>query len=213
MLRKRSYFQKIKDFLTFPVRALFMPEKDIFGLSSWETERFDYAASEVLGYCLDVGCGHNRFIREFLNNRGKGIDIYSYEGLTEDNVVKDINYFPFPDATFNSVTFIASLNHISEYMRLTEVKEAYRCLQKNGNIIVTMGTPLLETSAHKLLGIYDKLFGYHDAYHSHGVEEEKIYYLTDKEISAILTAAGFKNIRKKYFLTQWGLNYMLIGYK
>jgi len=45
------------------------------------------------------------------------------------------------------------------------------------------------------------------------MDEEEDYYLTDREIINRLQLAGFTSIRKKYFITQWGLNHMFVGWK
>jgi hypothetical protein len=55
--RNRDLKQKIADFATFPLRAISLFESDCWGLSSLLSERFDYVADEVIGYCLDIGCG------------------------------------------------------------------------------------------------------------------------------------------------------------
>ncbi len=69
--------QKLKDFVSFPVRAVTLFHDDRWGLSSLATERFDYVRREVQGYCLDVGCGrHNRFVTEHLGGNGVGIDVF-----------------------------------------------------------------------------------------------------------------------------------------
>jgi len=40
-------------------------------MSSLQSERFDYVSKEVIGYCLDVGCGrYNRFVKEYHNANG-----------------------------------------------------------------------------------------------------------------------------------------------
>ena len=138
MTRNRS--QLFKDTITFPLRAVTLFHDDKWGLSALSTERFDYVARQVRGYCLDVGCGrHNRFIREFVNGNGRGIDVFAYEGLSRDHLVEDITRFPFPDGIFDSVTFIANLNHIPKSYRDIELGEAYRCIKAGGNVIVTMG--------------------------------------------------------------------------
>src|SRR3989344_2419293 len=69
-MHKRSSWQKVKDTLTFPVRAFTLFEKDRWTLSSLATERFDYVAREVRGKCLDIGCGkHNCLsLRSFFRN-------------------------------------------------------------------------------------------------------------------------------------------------
>ena len=194
-----------------------MPFKgaDKWGLASRESERFDYVAREVVGYCLDVGCGkNNRFVSEYLDGHGRGIDVYPYEGLTEENLVEDITRFPFDDASFDSVVFIASINHIPEPMRDVELSEAYRCLRSQGNVIITMGNPLAELLVHKIVWLHGKLFGEgYDMDSERGMYEEEAYYLKDTEIVERMARAKFRNITKKYFLTQWGLNHLFVGWK
>jgi len=215
-MKQRNKIQKLKDFITFPVRAPILIEKDRWGLSSLASERFDYVVREVRGFCLDVGCGrHNRFINDFLSGNGKGMDVFLYEGLSEENIVKDITHFPFPDASFDSVTFIANINHIPKSKRDAELREAYRCLKPGGNIIVTMGNFLAELLIHTLVWLYNKIFKINIDVDSDrgGMTEGEEYYLNDSEIVERLKKAGFKNIKKKYFLTQWGLNHLFVGWK
>jgi len=129
----RSTLQKLIDCIAFPIRAVTLFERDRFGLSSLATERFDYVAREIKGYCLDVGCGrHNRFVSEFLEGNGRGIDVFAYEGLSGEQIVEDMSHFPFEDASFDSVTFIANVNHIPRSLRGTEMSEAHRCLKPGG---------------------------------------------------------------------------------
>lgn len=213
--RRRRFSQKWLDFFTFLLRAPVLIEKDRWGLTSLASERYYYAGAEVRGYCLDVGCGrHNRFINEFLGGVGKGIDVYPYAGLTEENLVEDISHFPFAEESFDSVTFIANINHVPEALRDMELAEAYRCLKPGGNIIITMGNPAAEIVAHKLVWLYDKFLGTHlDVDSERGMDEEEEYFLTDGEIKLRLRRAGFTGIVKKYFVTQWFLNHLFVGWK
>ena len=212
---RRNKIQKFKDFITFPLRALTLIENDRWGLSDLSSERFDYVSKEVHGYCLDVGCGkRNRFVSEYLNGKGKGIDVFLYEGLDEENIVGDITRFPFEDSFFESVTLIASINHIPVHLRDTELGEAYRCLKLGGNIIVTMGNPLAEILVHKIVQLHDELFGTdYDMDSKRGMKEGEAYFLKDSEIIARLLRTGFKNITKKFFITQWGFNHLFVGWK
>jgi SAM-dependent methyltransferase len=212
---KRSIFRKIVDFILFPIRAIGIIEKDRWGLSSLTSERFFYVSQQVQGYCLDIGCGkHNRFITEFLGGNGKGIDVYKYEGLTPEHIVDDMSHLPFNDISFDSVTFIANINHVPQAMRDIELAEAFRCLKKGGNIIVTMGNPIAEICTHKLAWLYDRLLGTKlDIDSERGMHEGEQYYLLDREIKERLTKAGFVNIKKKYFVTQWFLNHLFVAWK
>jgi SAM-dependent methyltransferase len=212
---RRSIIRKIIDFLTFPARSVTLFYDDKLGLSSLSTERFDYIANEVKGYCLDVGCGrHNRFVREFLHGNGRGIDVFPYEGLTEEEIVEDITHFPFPDSTFDTVTFIANINHVPKQDRDIELKEAYRVLRQKGRIVVSMGNPFAEVLVHKLVRIYDKLLKTtYDVDSERGMGEGEEYYLTDHEIVERLIRAGFRRVQKKHFITQWRLNHLIVAWK
>jgi len=212
---RRNNLQKAVDFITFPVRALTLFHQDRWRLSSLASERFDYVAKEVVGCCLDVGCGyHNRFVKEFLSGNGRGIDVFQYEGLSKENIVADITHFPFPDAYFHSVTFIANLNHVPQSDRDAELSEAHRCLKPGGNIIVTMGNPVAELAVHRLVAFYDYYLGAKvDMDTERGMDEGEAYYLTDSEIVERLKRAGFENLKKRHFLTQWGLNHLWVGWK
>lgn len=211
----RSLTQKLKDFATFPLRAFVLVESDKWGLSSLPTERFECVSRYVQGYCLDVGCvKYNRFVKEFLNGNGVGIDVYKYDGLTDENIVGDLSSFPFEDVAFDTVTFIANLNHVPEPLRDTELSEAYRMLKPGGNIVATMGNPVAMVLTHKVVEFYDQKLGTsYDVDSERGMEEDEAYYLKDMEIIERLARAGFVNISKRYLVTQWNLNHLFVGWK
>ena len=213
--RARSAWQSAKDCLTIPLRALTLFENDRWGLSSLASDRFYYVAREVRGYCLDVGCGRrNRFVTEFLHGHGKGIDVYPYNGLSAEQVLEDLTQFPFPTGMFDSVTLIANLNHIPASQRDQELAEAFRCLKPGGNLIITMGHPVVEIIGHKLVHWYDRLLGTrHDVDGERGMHHEESYYVREAEIRRRLTRAGFTRIAKKRFVTQWGLNALYVGWR
>lgn len=212
---RRSKTKKVVDTITFPFRAFVANESDIWGLSSLRTERFDYVAKQACGYTLDIGCGrNNRFIKEFLDNNGIGIDVFKYSGLTDENIVEDMTKLPFENNIFDTVTFIANINHVPKRDRLQELNEAYRILKSGGNIIITMGVPWAEILTHKVVWLSDRFFKTNiDVDNERGMDEDEEYFLRPKEIFNLLQSSGFKNITTKSFGTQWFLNKMYIGWK
>src|SRR5262245_6681125 len=183
---QRSRFQKVLDCFFFPFRALTLFHRSGFGLTSLADERFDFVASEIRGRTLDIGCGrHNRFVAHFLRGRGRGIDLFRYEGLTDENLVSDLTSLPFPNASFDTVTFIANLNHCPEPDRDKELAESFRVLRPGGRIIVTMGHPLAEITVHKVVWLYDRLLRTRvDMDTERGMEKDEAFYLTEGEIRA-----------------------------
>lgn len=214
-MKERSKIQKFKDFITLPLRAVTLFEANKWGLASIQSERFEYAAKEVLGRCLDVGCGkYNLFVGKYLDGNGVGVDVFPYEGLAQENIMENPEKFPFSDGSFDSVTFVASLNHVPREIRDKELAEARRCLRAGGNIVVTMPCAFAGILVHKIVAAYDSLFGTnYDVDTVRGMHKDEDYYLPDQEIVERLQRAGFKNISKKYFWTQWGMNHLFLGWK
>jgi len=211
----RTNGQKTKDFLTLPLRAFTLFEVNKWGLTSMKDERFEYAASEVRGRCLDIGCGRgNSFITKHLDGNGVGIDVFKYEGLTDENVVLDMTKLPFQSDSFDSVTFIANLNHVPKEERDAELKEAYRVLRGGGNVIITMPCAFAGIMIHRIVHHYDKIFGTnYDVDTVRGMHEDEDFYLPDVEIVSRLQRAGFTDIQKKYFGSQWGMNHLFVAFK
>lgn len=214
-MQNRKKWKKVIDFITFPGRAITLFEEDKFGLSSLRSERFDYVLKEAKIPCLDVGCGReNLFISKWMGGGGVGVDVFAYKGLKPENILKDLTHLPFDSGSFETVTFIANINHVPESLRDAELKEANRCLRAGGSIVVTMGNPIAEWLVHKVVFIYDLFFGTHfDMDSERGMHPEEKYFLLDGEIIERLKRAGFLNIKKKYFWTQWGLNHLFVGRK
>lgn len=143
-----------------------------------------------------------------------GIDVFQYEGLGPEHVVPDMTNLPFEDESFDTVTFIANLNHVPEPVRDKELAEAFRCIRPGGRIVVTMGNPVSEIVVHKVVALYDRVLGTNlDMDNERGMHEDEQYYLRNREILDRLERAGFGEIRKHYFGSQWGFNHLFVATK
>jgi SAM-dependent methyltransferase len=213
--RPRLLKRRVLDAAAFPLRAFaLIGGEGLLGLTSLANERYEEVARHVRGFTLDVGCGpHDTFVRAWLHGNGVGIDVFPYPGLGSEQVVEGLSTFPFETESFDSVTFIASLNHVPANDRDSELRESYRCLRPGGNVIVTMGNPLAEIVVHKVLELYDRFGSSWDVDSQRGMVEGESYFLRDSEIRSRLELAGFRKIEKRRFWTQWGLNHLLVGWK
>ena len=204
----------IANFVSFPLRAALILQKDLRFVTSLRTERLHYAARYVRGETLDIGCGpHNAFVREWLSDNGTGVDVFKYDGLDTSHLV-DMENLPFQSGVFDTVTMIATINHIPHRKRSAQLAEAHRVLRSGGNIVVTQPNPVAGFLVHKLVHTYSERLGTHESMdHERGMEHDEDLYLRDREIRALLTRARFVNLRKHHFWSQWGFNHLIAGDK
>lgn len=212
-VRQLSRASLIANFISFPYRAAFVRQRDGKLMTSLRSERLHYAARHVRGKTLDIGCGPNNvFVDQWLDGNGNGVDVHLYEGLDESHIA-DMTDLPFADASFDSVALIATINHIPGPERESQLSEALRVLRPGGNIVVTQPNPIAGYLVHRLVHFYSHL-GTHDSMdHERGMEEEEDLYMRDREIRRLLRGAGFTNLQKTYFWSQWGFNHLITADK
>src|SRR5690242_9534072 len=89
----------------------------------------------VRGRLLDIGCGTNRLVARYRENGGEGlgVDVYPWPGA--DQIVEDTSRLPYPDASFDTVSFVACINHIP--YRIDVLREARRLLKPGGQVVLT----------------------------------------------------------------------------
>jgi len=195
---------KVKDIfneILLPIKLL-IPQPAVAripGLTTNQDIRIKQVLRYVKGRCLDIGCGDNRLIQEYKARGGDGIgiDIYPWDGV--DLVVEDSSNLPFPDSCFDTVTFVACLNHIPR--RVDILREAHRVLEDDGVVIITFLQPAISTIWHKIC-FWDK------DQKLRGMKEGEVYGFTRRQIGALLQTAGFRIIKKGKF--SWGLNNLYV---
>lgn len=154
----------------------------------------------VKGRLLDIGCGTNKLVRSYIGD-GIGVDVYQWEDV--DLVVDDSSKLPFRDQEFDTVTIIAALNHIPN--REEVLKEAYRVLRSEGQIIITMLPPLISTLWHVLRKPWDV------DQSERGMKDHEVFGLTRKEIHFLLKNSCFRLSNEERFML--GLNCMITAGK
>jgi SAM-dependent methyltransferase len=175
----KGFFRHIYDFIGIPLRLVLFSDSwcERLGLTSLEEERISAVLPHVRGRLLDIGCGNNRLVRAYGN--GVGVDVYN--GPEDVVVVEDSASIAMDNCTFDTITFLASLNHIPN--REAVISEAGRLLKDDGQVIVTMINPLLGTIGHKIWWYGEE--------RKRGMEDGESYGLWNHEIIRLFEMNGF----------------------
>lgn len=196
-----STFKWLLSRLAFPLLCLLSREQTLkLGLTPIDDERVIMALKNTKGYALDIGCGANNFVRSYGN--GVGVDVAAWKGC--DKVIEDAAKLPFEKATFDTVTYLACLNHIPN--RNDSMKDAYRVLKPGGTVIVTMIPPKMGAFIHWLRFRNDPDHQERHIDHSH-----ELLGMSEQQVRVILKEAGFSNIKRKRFA--YGLNNLYTAQK
>jgi ubiquinone/menaquinone biosynthesis C-methylase UbiE len=156
------------------------------------------ALKHAKGRVLDIGCGANNFVHSYGN--GIGVDVADWKGC--DVVIKDAAQLPFKQGDFNTVTYLACLNHIPN--RTDSIKEARRVLKNDGQLLITMIPPLIGRFVHWIRFRNDP-----DHQQRHIDHEHELMGMSDQHVRAILAEAGFTKVTRKRFC--YGLNSLYIA--
>ena len=187
--------------LLLPLLALISREKAVkLGLVPLDDERVIQALNYAKGRALDIGCGANHFIKSYGN--GTGVDVYPWKGV--DVVVKDTASLPFENDEFDTVSFIACLNHIPN--RIEVLEEADRVLAKNGRIIVTMIPPKWGKFIHWIRFRNDPDHQDRDIDHDH-----ELLGMDPAQVKEMLKNTGYSNVTRKRFV--FGINSIYVAKK
>lgn len=207
----RAKLQVIADNFFFPLRALFIPEENCFGLTSLREERFELVAKHSIGKVLDIGCGKdNLFIRNWVvDPSSTGIDVFSYDGV--EQVHQDMTNLPYPDGSFDTVTLIAVGGHIPQSVRVSEFAEIARVLKPGGTLLMTEGEAITQTVGHLWRHFSYALIGKKDMDSERGMEEDEQYCMPYEEIQGYINTPPLKFEKQIKFM--WGLNNLYIAKK
>ena len=151
----------------------------------------------VEGRLLDIGCGNNELVRRY--GSGVGVDVHPWDGV--DLVVADSAHLPFEPGSFDTITFVASLNHIPN--RDEVLKEARRLLAPGGAVIATMITPTISAIWHQITRASD------EDQTDRGMAEGEVWGFTVKQMFELFGSCGFEIVDHKRFV--FGLNHLYIA--
>jgi len=154
---------------------------------------------------LDVGCGEEYYLLKSLRKKVDllyGVDS-DVESKNDENIYITREYLvdklPYSPNKFNIVIMAAVLEHLEYPIEI--LREVYRVLTKNGELILTTPDP----NADKLLKIFRMLKL------SELDEENHKYYFSISDLHKIPSEIGYKDIRIYPF--EFGLNKLVIAKK
>ena len=166
-----------------------------FGWTTLEDERLAAVLPHLRGRLLDVGAGHNTLVNRYGN--GVGVDVHDWGGGVQ--VIEDAARLPFPDSSFDTVAFVACLNHIPN--RAEALREARRLVKPDGSLVVTMIDPILGGLGHVI-------WWYGEDRHRGGMLPGEVGGLWTSEIRRLCEEAGFRLVRHRRFV--YGLNNLYV---
>jgi SAM-dependent methyltransferase len=190
----RTRGQLLKDRLAFPFLAFMSSERArSFGLTPLDDERIVACLQHARGRLLDIGCGPNELVRRHGN--GVGVDVHRWG---RPDLLCDTMRLPFREASFDTVTLVASLNHIPDPQRHGVLSEAKRVLRDDGQLLVTMIDPLIGKATHWLRR------GVDPDQQDRGIHHDEDLGLWGSDVRRLLSEAGFAVTWQRRFV--FGLN-------
>lgn len=209
--RPKPILQSTFDLLGAPLRMAAFPDavSERLHLTSLRAERFAAVLPRLKGRVLDIGAGDNTLCRLYRQNAtllgadpedaasSVGVDVVDWNG--QSVIIEDAASLPFPDQSFDTVCFIACINHIVN--RVEALREARRVLRPGGRVIVTMIGRFIGTIGHAI-------WWYSEDKHR-DVDHEEAMGLDDREVKMMLRQAGFEDLATESFV--YGLNRLYVA--
>ncbi len=194
---------KLKNFLFIPYKLLILLDYDNrfprFGLRTNKEDRIDITLKYAKGRLLDIGCGqYNSAIKKYVN--GYGIDVYPWQGI---DMLCDTTKIPFKDESFDSVSFIASFNHVPRQKVDLVVKEVYRVLKNDGLLLITNATPLVGYVNHEIAHRFDDIDR-----KCRGISSDECYGYWHKDLVRLIASNSFTYLKRVPFI--YYLSYLYI---
>jgi SAM-dependent methyltransferase len=203
--RPKPWLQSVADFVAAPLRMIALPDLacERMHVTSLRAERLAVVLPELRGRVLDVGAGDNTMVRLYRARSNTpeaadsvGADVVDWGG--DCVLIERSDRLPFDDASFDTVCYIACLNHIPE--RAEALVEARRLLRPGGRVIVTMIGRFIGRVGHAI-------WWYSEDKHRE-VDEHEEMGLDEAEVMALFDCAGFRLARLDRFV--YGLNRLYV---
>jgi len=207
LIPRKGLLQSAWDLVGAPLRMVLLPDSqnERLHLTSLRAERYAAVLPQLKGRILDIGAGDNALIRLYRKmqdgdaaaGKSVGVDVVDWGGDTLKIASSDC--LPFEDGSFDTVCFIACINHIPE--RVEALKEAHRVLKPGGLVVATMIGRLIGNVGHAI-------WWYSEDKHRE-IAEGEVMGIDGAEMLRLLNQAGFSEVSIKRFV--YGMNYLYLA--
>lgn len=204
---RKTLIQSAWDLTGAPFRMILLPDhfSEKLHLTSLRSERLRMVLPELRGRVLDIGCGDNMLLKLYGQKGSKdsqtsvGADIHQW---TPDVFkIRSSAALPFEDGYFDTICYIACLNHIPE--RAEALQEARRVLRPGGRLIITMIGNVIGKIGHALW--------WYSEDKQRELHPDELMGMNTREVIHLMKAAKFDVSMHKRFC--YGLNNLYIGEK
>lgn len=210
---RKSLPQALWDLAGAPLRMVLLPDSanERLHMTSLRAERYAAVLPCLKGRVLDVGAGDNGLIRLYRQKLARenrvesgadesvGVDVVDWGGDTL--TIESSDALPFEDDSFDTVAFVACINHIPE--REGALREALRVLRPGGVLVATMIGRLIGDVGHAI-------WWYSEDKHR-DVAEGEVMGIDKAEMVALIERAGFTKVRTRRFV--YGMNILYLAEK
>lgn len=204
---RKSLVQHTWDFVGAPLRMVLLPDhqNEKLHLTSLRAERMANVLPDLKGRVLDIGAGDNMLLKLYKEQnpadgaaqQSIGLDVEDWGGGC--TIVENCKKLPFEDASFDTVSYIACINHIPE--RTEALAETMRVLKPGGRVIITMIGKVIGTIGHAV-------WWYSEDKHR-DVHHDELMGMDPVEIHTLLEDAGFSTVTERGFV--YGLNRLYVA--
>jgi SAM-dependent methyltransferase len=196
-MNQKSRIQSVWDFLGIPFRLVLFDQAwlPFLGWTTLEEERLRAVLPHIHGRLLDIGAGTNTLVNCYGN--GVGVEVFRWNGGAW--LVDSSARLPFRNQSFDTITFIACLNHIP--YRQDALYEARRIIKPDGRLIITMIDPILGDIGHAI-------WWYSEDKHRGGMLEGEVGGMWTSEIVKMCEQAGFTLQLHRRFV--YGMNNLYV---
>lgn len=208
--RPKRALQACYDLIGAPLRMIALPDhgSERLHLTSLRAERLANVLPVLEGRTLDIGAGDNMLLRLYRQQAtgtareagaeaSVGLDVYDWGGGC--TIVESCRSLPFPDRSFDTVSFVACINHIPE--RREALAESLRVLRPGGRIVLTM--------IGKLIGVVGHALWWYSEDKHREEQEGEVMGMDPTVVETLVREAGFTSLERRGFV--YGLNTLYLA--